>query len=165
MSDIVPENASVYAARYQLRLGKSLGSGIDGTVLVAENKIKHTRSAIKALKLLAPYVRERNVYVRLREAGITQVLGFHVPQLIWSDDDLRVIEMTIVVRPFVLDFAGARLDAPPSFSDETWAEWEAEKREQFGARWETVRAVMDVFEALHIYLVDVSPGNIGFREP
>jgi hypothetical protein len=41
-----------------------------------------------------------------------------------------VIEMTIVSRPFVLDFAGAYLDSPPEFSAEIWSEWEAEKRDQ-----------------------------------
>src|SRR3989442_10236250 len=33
--------------------------------------------------------------------------------------------MSIVARPFVLDFAGAWLDTPPDFPGETWAEWES----------------------------------------
>jgi len=102
------------------------------------------------------------VYERLREAGVTEVLGFHVPQLIRADDELSVIEMTIVTRPFVLDFAGAYLDARPEFSEEIWAEWESQKREQFGDGWRTVEAVMDAFEELGIYLVDISPTNISF---
>jgi hypothetical protein len=52
--------------------------------------------------------------------------------------------------------------APPEFSEEIWAEWEAEKREQFGARWWTVQAVMGAFEDLGVRLVDVSPNNIAF---
>ena len=72
--------------------------------------------------------------------------------------------MTIVTRPFVVDFAGAYVGAPPEFSEEIWAEWEAEKREQFGARWKTVRAVMDAVEDLGVYLVDVSPNNIAFLD-
>ena len=65
-------------------------------------------------------------------------------------------------RPFVLDFAGAYLDRPPDFPDETWAEWEAEKREQFDVRWPAVHAVLNALESLDIYMVDVSPSNIAF---
>ena len=52
--------------------------------------------------------------------------GLRVPRLLQFDDDLWVIEMTIVSRPFVLDFAGAYLDMPPDFSDEVMADWHAE---------------------------------------
>jgi len=95
---------------------------------------------------------------------VSDILGFHVPQFIRADNDVLVIEMTIVTRPFVLDFAGAYLDAQPEFSPEIWAEWEAEKREQFGERWRTVRSVMSAFEALDIHLVDVSTSNIAFLD-
>ena len=67
-----------------------------------------------------PYLRERAVYERLRDAGVSEILGFNVPQLIRFDDELRIIEMSIVARPFVLDFAGAWLDTPPDFPEETW---------------------------------------------
>ena len=70
--------------------------------------------------------------------------------------------MSIVTRPFVLDFAGAYLDSPPDFPDEIWAEWESGKREQFDARWPKVRALLSALEELDIYLVDVSPSNIAF---
>jgi hypothetical protein len=102
------------------------------------------------------------VYERLKRAGVTEILGFNVPQFIRADDDLRVIEMNIVKRPFLLDFAGAYLDAPPSFSDEIWAEWESGKREQFDVRWPKVQAVLGALEELDIYMVDVSPSNIAF---
>jgi len=75
-----------------------------------------------------------------------------------------VIEMSIVTRPFLLDFAGAWLDAPPDFPDETWVEWEAEKREQFDAHWPKVQAVLGALEALDIHMVDVSPSNIAFLD-
>ena len=91
-----------------------------------------------------------------------KILDFDVPQFISADDTLLTIEMSIVKRPFVLDFAGAYLDAPPSFSDEIWADWETEKREQFDARWPEVQAVLAALEELEIYMVDVSPSNIAF---
>jgi hypothetical protein len=72
--------------------------------------------------------------------------------------------MSVVKRPFVLDFAGAYLDAPPAFSEEIWADWESGKREQFDVRWPKVRAVLNALEALEIHLVDVSPNNIAFLD-
>ena len=70
--------------------------------------------------------------------------------------------MTIVTRPFVLDFAGAWLDVPPEFSDEIWDEWEHDKLEQFGYKWTTVQAVLGFLEEMDIHMVDVSPSNIAF---
>ena len=90
--------------------------------------------------------------------------GFNVPQLIGCANDLRVLEMTIVKRPFVLDFAGAYLDARPEFAEEVWADWEAEKREQFEGRWPRVEKVLVAFEEMGIYLLDVSPSNIAFLD-
>jgi len=93
---------------------------------------------------------------------VIKILDFDVPQFISADDTLLTIEMSIVKRPFVLDFAGAYLDTPPSFSDEIWADWETEKREQFENRWPKVQAVLAALEELEIYMVDVSPSNIAF---
>jgi hypothetical protein len=87
-----------------------------------------------------------------------------VPQLLGSADDLRVIEITIVQRPFVLDFAGARLDRRPEFTPEIWSDWEVEKREQFEGRWTTVEKILSAFEEYGVYLLDVSPNNIAFRD-
>jgi hypothetical protein len=162
--DIAIKNARAYAARHELLLAERLGFGIHGSVHVVEGKVKGDRSAIKAHRATDFYLRERATYERLRSAGVTEVLGFHVPQFIRADEDLQVIEMTIVTRPFVLDFAGAYVGVPPEFPVEIWSEWEAEKREQFGARWTTVRSVMSAFEHLGIHLVDVSPSNIAFLD-
>src|SRR5258707_724735 len=164
MNEILIPNASLYAARLQIEIGETLGSGKDGIVLVAKHKAQPAKVAIKALRWNEAYAREKNVYKRLGEAATGTVLGFNVPQLLGSDDDLRVLEMTIVERPFVLDFAGAYLDTRPEFSADVWADWEAEKQEQFDTRWPEIRRVLDAFEEFGIYLLDVSPGNIAFRD-
>jgi hypothetical protein len=164
MVDIALKNAGAYAARYELRLGERLGFGIHGSVHVVEHKVKRAKSAIKSHHTTEFHLRERAVYERLRGARVSEILGFHVPQFIRADDELQVIEMTIVTRPFVLDFAGAYVGAPPEFSEDIWAEWEAEKREQFGVRWTAVRAVISDLEDLGIRLVDVSPNNIAFLD-
>ena len=158
------EHAAAYASRNQLRLAERLGFGIHGIILVAEDNSKVGKTAVKAHRSREPYLRERDAYERLKAAGITEILGFHVPQFIRCDDSLRVIEMSIVVRPFVLDFAGAWLDAPPEFSDEVWAEWVAEKQRQFEARWPKVQEVLAALEELDIHMVDVSPSNIAFAD-
>ena len=164
MNDIAIRNAEAYVVKHALRTTAQLGFGVHGNVYAVEDKVKGDRSAIKAHLELAPYQRECVVYRRLKERGITSVLGFHVPQLLRTDDALRVIEMTIVTRPFVLDFAGAYLDARPEFSQEVWEEWEAGKREQFGSKWAKVRAIIDSFEGLGIYLADVTPSNVAFGD-
>jgi hypothetical protein len=162
MNEILIPNARFYADRHQLELVETLGSGKDGIVLVAKHKAQPASGAIKMLRWNEAYLREKQVYERLKSLGVTAVIGFNVPQLLGFQDDLRAIEMTIVKRPFVLDFAGAHLDTRPQFPEEVWADWEAEKREQFEARWPDVRRVLDAFEELGIYLLDVSPGNISF---
>jgi len=162
MIDIALKNAEAYVAQHELRITAQLGFGIHGTVHAVEDEIKREKSAIKAHLAAGPYERELSVYHRLKQAGITNILEFHVPQFIRTDGDLLVLEMSIVTRPFVLDFAGAYLDARPAFSEEIWADLEQQKREQFGDRWTTVRAVLDAFEEMDIYLADVTPNNIAF---
>ncbi len=164
MEEVLIQNAHAYAAQHRLQLAERLGFGIHGIILVAEDNSKGGKTAIKAHRSAEPYFRECAVYGRLKEARVAELLGFHVPQLIRTDDTLRVIEMTIVTRPFVLDFAGAWLDTPPAFPDETWAEWEAEKQEQFDDRWASVQAVLGALEDMDIHMVDVSPSNIAFLD-
>jgi hypothetical protein len=85
--------------------------------------------------------------------------------LLNHDDELWVIEMTLVRPPYVLDFAGAYLDRAPSYSEEVMAEWEAEKAEQFGRRWRDVRAIMEILEHKYgVILQDINLGNISFGD-
>lgn len=119
--------------------------------------------ALKVHRRREPFVLELEIYLRLREANVTQVLGFNVPQLPGYAADLLVLEMTVVQQPFVLDFAEVRLDFPLEFPDDVWTHWLEEKQEQFGERWPVVQWVLAAFEALDIYLLDVSPRNIAFR--
>lgn len=160
MEEVFIQNARAYAAQHKLELAERLGFGIHGIVFVAENKSQGGKTAVKGFRDSTPYLRERAAYERLREVGVSEVLGCNVPQFIRADDQLCVIEMSIVARPFVLDFAGASLDAPPFFSDQAWEEWEAEKREQFEDRWPRIQAVLAALEEWGIHMVDVSPTNI-----
>ena len=104
------------------------------------------------------------MYLRLRERNVSQIRGFHVPELQHYDDDWLVIDMTVVQRPFVLDFAGAYLDHAPDFSEEVMADWRTEKIEQFGDRWPEVEAILRILETYGIFMIDVHPNNIAFAD-
>lgn len=160
--------AHAYAQRHGLVLGKALGFGVHGSVFTVqsqrENDEPNGETAIKVHERAVDYARERDVYLRLQVVGIASIRGCKVPQLIRYDDELLVIEMTVVGRPFVLDFAGAFLDTPPDFSEEVMADWRAEKHQQFGPRWPEVQAILQFLEGLGIYMIDVHPGNISWSD-
>ena len=164
MDELLTQHAQTYASRHNLRLAERLGHGIHGIVYAAERNAEPGNVAIKMHRSRDVHERERNVYLRLKEAGVEEILGFNVPKLIRVDNELLVIEMSIVSRPFVLDFAGAYLGYAPGFSDEIWSEWEAEKRWQFEDHWPKVQAILSALEELEIYMVDVSPSNIAFLD-
>lgn len=164
MDEELLQVARDYAQQHGAVLRGRLGFGIHGIVFVVESKAKPGRSAVKFHEDSESYHREKSVYQRLGEHGLTEIRGFHVPQFLSFDDEFRAIEMTIVKPPFVLDFAGAWLDRPPAFPAETMVEWQKEKQEQFGKRWNTVEELMRAFHELEIYLLDVSPNNIAFRD-
>ena len=153
-----------FADRKGMVLGERLGAGIHGTVFAAEYQSKGGRSAVKGHDRQAAYERERDIYLRLRELDITDIRGCNVPALIDFDDELWVIEMTVVGRPFVLDFAGANLDQEPDFSDEVLADWRAEKQEEFGPHWPEVQAILRTLEGYGIFQLDVNPGNVSFDD-
>jgi hypothetical protein len=156
--------AREYADRKGLVIGEQLGSGVHGTVFAVEYQSEGGRSALKVHVGDAAYARERDVYLRLKEYGITAIRGCNVPELVACDDELRVVEMTVVTRPFVLDFAGAYLDHAPDFSEEVLADWRAEKQDEFGPRWPEVQAILRFLERYGVFMVDVNPGNVSFGD-
>jgi hypothetical protein len=109
-----------YTSRYAAEVRELLGSGIHGIVYVVESKTDPGRRALKLHRDSDAYLREKVAYERLREKRIDLILGFQVPVPLRFDDEFMAIEMTIVMPPFVLDFASATLDAPIEFSEEIW---------------------------------------------
>ena len=159
MNHSVVDKAKAYGHAHQIEIGHRLGFGWDGTVFATDRQ-----SAIKVFHHERLYQRERDVYLRLQSRQVTKILEFKVPRLIGFDNDLWVVEMTIVSPPFVLDFAGAYLDQKPDYPPEVLADWMEEKAEQFGERWSKVQAIMWAFSKLGVFLADVKPGNIEFGE-
>lgn len=72
--------------------------------------------------------------------------------------------MSIVTRPFVLDFAGAKLSHEvPDFDAEVMEEHYRHLQDLFGDRWADALHVADAFfRATGYVLLDIHPGNIAF---
>jgi hypothetical protein len=165
VDDIFIRRSEAYSKRRNIVFAEQLGSGIQGVVRVAEDNRNFGRFAVKIHFVDEAYRRELSIYRRLAEAGVVTLRGFNVPQLLGWDDACRAIEMSIVSRPFVLDFGGAWLEDPPEFSMQQWAYWEDEKLEQFGPeRWKEVKAVLALLATYGVYMHDVTPTNIAFRD-
>ena len=166
VSDLI-DRASEYCRRREreLLLQNKLGSGVHGSVFACRHHYDLAgRNAVKVFERPEPYLRERDVYLRLRGLGIDNIRGHSVPQLVDVDDELLVIEMTVVTRPFVLDFAGAYLDRAPDYDAETLEEWRKEKVEQFEENWPAAESILYSLECYGIFVADVNPGNIAFVE-
>ena len=138
------------------------GPGQDGVVMES--------SAFTAVKLFDRqdrFTREAEVYRLLLARGIQTVAGHNVPRLLNVLPSLMVLEMTIVQRPFILDFAGAKLPHEvPDFGEEIMAEHHDHLRELFDDRWTDALHVAEMFRLATGYtLLDIHPGNIAFGEP
>jgi hypothetical protein len=162
----VAAHARRYASRNRLSLElPALGGGIHGQVFFVRGGVLTGGTAIKAYYHEEFFRRELLVYERLQEAGVRRVRGLAVPQLLRSDGDLLILEMSVVVRPYLLDFAGAYLDeAAPRFEDDVWEIWEEEKRERFGERWPEVKAVLAALAEYGVHMLDVNPGNVALTD-
>ena len=147
MDEELDSLAQRYALRRNIKLGERLGFGIHGTVFAAQDNTKPGFFAVKFHREERPFERECRVYQRLRDEKTTRILGFNVPLLLSIDEELHAIEMTIVRSPFLLDFADARLDEAPDFSEDVLQQWEEEKAEIFGERWPEVTRAAGVSNA------------------
>lgn len=161
MYSAASERAESYAKRKKLSIERQIGGGIQGAVFASSSG-----TAIKALIQGDHYIRERNVYFRLREHNVDELAGFSVPRLVNIHDELLIVEMQIVTPPYVLDFASAYLDEPPPYFDDPAIMQSAlaRKRELFEDRWPAVSSLLSEFRALGIHLADVKPGNVMFGD-
>jgi hypothetical protein len=156
------ENAEQAVRRYAIAEGISLveciGQGIDGTVWRSTRQ-----SAIKSCYRRDTYDRERDSYRRLFEHSVRKLADFDVPELMNYQNDLQIIEMTIVFPPCILDFGKAYVDSPPDYSSEALVEAEAAERELFTEeQWKQVRLVRAALLRYGIHYFDARPSNIMF---
>lgn len=142
-----------------------LGGGTDGEVW------RSTRpAAIKAFLHVKNYRDELESYQRLQQAGLHRLCGFDIPRLSAWNDDLLVIEMSIVQPPYLLDFGKVYFDGPPTdvYDRERMNVGRAEAKANFGANWPAVaQALFALQERVGIWYVDPKPANIdcGIDDP
>lgn len=161
MDFIVP--ATQRLESYCSAIGQRLGLGLEGFVVETSRG-----TAVKVFGRPPACRRERDVYRRLTERQVVSIQGHAVPQLLGYDDELGVIEMSIVAPPFVLDFGKARLDTSweEAFRDaphvvvERWAHWESLFEPE---QWPMVLAIYgELGRRYGVWLEDLHPGNIAF---
>ena len=139
---------SEYEARHNCRLAGFMGPGPgqDGFVLRSDRV-----TAVKFFDRIDRFRRELEVYQG---------------ELMHWDDELRVIEMSIVDRPFLLDFAGAKRPGEvPDFEQHVLDEYEERLRDLFDERWTDAVNVAEQFRRMTGFvLMDIHPGNIAFPD-
>ena len=85
--------------------------------------------------------------------------GFNIPSLIDSSESLRVIEMTTVVPPFILDFTEAMIDREFERSED----WLPTMIDLFEDDWDKVKIAIWRLEEHGVFLGDIHPRNICCR--
>jgi hypothetical protein len=158
------ERAKLYADRNGTEIIRTveLGHGMDGSVWASKRD-----SAIKAIRMSKNYADELEAYRRLQAANIHELCGFAVPRLIGSDAELRVIEMSIVQKPYALDFGKVYFDGAQrqAFEDRELRRERSAARSRYGTEWSRVAALLHVLESsFGIYYVDPRPTNIDCGE-
>ena len=117
-------------------------------------------SAIKVFERRGNFEDELKCYQILKDFEITKIHAFNVPCLLDWSDDLRVIEMTIVKPPFILDFGKARLYFKPEYPTDAVDYHERQMEETFGEWLPQVENALAYLESLGIYYVDANLRNI-----
>jgi hypothetical protein len=166
MSDLISRAASYAKNNGRVILRKErLGGGTDGEVW------RSTRpSAIKVVLNAKNFFDELESYQRLKAAGIHELSGFAIPRLFGWDDNLQVIELSIVQPPYLLDFGKVYFDRPPAdVYDRTQLKAaETEAKSLFGKNWPVVAQLLHALQQkVGIWYVDPKPANIncGIDDP
>jgi hypothetical protein len=84
----IEDRVVAYCRQRQLERLGPLGSGMHGNVFRAGSSSAAGEVALKVHLRRDPFEQELETYLRLREAMVTQVLGFNVPQLLGYDAEL-----------------------------------------------------------------------------
>ena len=143
MNELLMVNARRYAAQRELELAEGLGSGKDGIVLAAGRKTKPGNGGIKSASGHCHGVCS-SLSPREGRAG-------------------REMERGGPVSPINSQACATRTSSPRPSPPLLGGEGE-QLPEEFEGRWPAVQKVLDAFEEIGIYLLDVTPGNIGFVE-
>ncbi len=157
--DDIEDRLRAFVASRKLEVIRRIGFGVHGQVFAVRGATPFL-SVVKVFEAAEPYGRERDVFVRLKSEDVFSVAGCAVPEMIDFSDSCAAIWMSMVTRPFCLDFAAAYLEELPADFPPMDAEWLAEKRRQFGEDWTRVAQVLADLDSIGIIQTDVTPTNI-----
>jgi serine/threonine protein kinase len=132
-----------------------LGWGVSGHVYLSPD----LRTAVKVHRERETFNQEVLVYEKLRSLRITQVNGITVPRLHSYRHDVKLIAMDFVNSPYLLDFAGAKLERP-DFPEDTMNLWRAEIDARFGPNAWIAYSVHYYLAQQGIYYLDLRPTNL-----
>ncbi len=133
---------------------QKLGQGTQGIVYQSNRN-----TALKIYDLSSGYYRERDIYKRLRDRKIDSINEFKIPRILEWNDELLILEMSIVHVPCILDFGGAYIDKAPEHFSLRDEEWEKQKGEDFGANWEEAKIIIrEIEQRADIWLADINTG-------
>lgn len=111
----IDERVAAFFTDHNFDVVERIGFGIHGQVFSVIEGDDFLITVVKFFEDVAPFFRELKVYRRLAEESITELAGCRVPRLIECDDEHFTIQMSLVTRPFCLDFAAAYLDGLPDY--------------------------------------------------
>lgn len=132
---------------------KRLGWGVSGYVYLSPD----LRRAVKVHRYEEPFKRELDVYRRLRDLQISNLMGLTIPRLLNSEAGARIIEMDFVKPPYLLDFAGCTFTPPDEMLMEGWHDAMVN---MFGANVDVVYAVYAALARYGIHYLDFRPSNM-----
>lgn len=147
-----------YLRLHALAQIRPLGRGKDGAVWET-----NVQTAVKIHEVEPSYTAERDAYIRLLEREVVGAGGFSIPVLVAYDDDLLAIEMSVVLPPYVLDFASAKLDDPPDLIEDEGHTLYDLMEDRFGERASDIMALYhELSSRAGVYLLDFHRHNIKF---
>lgn len=107
------------------------------------------------------FQKELATYQRLVERKIARLKGFEFPQLVDYDEELHILELSIVSPPYILDFVEVGIGKrPPNFDLDRI---ETQQSKQFGKDWPDVKRLLEALMQIGIYYDDVHNKNIRLR--
>ena len=120
-----------------------------------------SETILKVHRYRERFQKELATYRRLAERSITRLKGFQFPQMVDYDEELNILELSIVSPPYILDFVEVGLGKMPGNFD--LDRIEAQQSKQFGKDWPDVRRLLEALMQIGIYYDDVHNKNIRFR--
>lgn len=131
------------------------GFGAHGNIFAtSENNI------IKVFAQNRPYATEKKIYQYFQDRDIKDLYGLNVPALVSYSDELLLIEMTAVQKPYILDFAECDL-GKCRYPQEQIHEFVQQMVERFDERAMDAESIFYRLVRQHkIYYWDLKPGNL-----